>query len=130
VSDDPRVAAEHLLEVAESLLVRPDPIVAGSWSLTATLLIRLALEDLVDVVWARRAPGMERTSMRAQLICLPEYLRHGDLALRVAVTWGALSNACHQHPYQLAPAAEEVRRWLAVGRELAESAGRPGQGSG
>ena len=84
------------------------------------MLTRQALESLLDVLWEKTSPGMTRVSLRAQLICLPEYLRNDVLAGQVAFTWGALSNACHCHPYELTPTAAEVTPWLAAGYELAD----------
>jgi hypothetical protein len=49
--------------------------------------------------------------MRSQLICLPTYL-NPDLAHQVAYTWAALSNACHYHPYELAPTSSELTAWI------------------
>ncbi|MGE3345732.1 MAG: hypothetical protein AB7L71_20095, partial [Vicinamibacterales bacterium] len=50
---------------------------------------------------------------RAQLICLPAYLR-GErlLAEELAYDWAALSRACHQHPYELPPTFEELSQWM------------------
>jgi hypothetical protein len=36
-------------------------------------------------------------------------------------TWGALSRACHHHPYELAPTVEELAAWIGV----VEDFGRP-----
>jgi hypothetical protein len=30
----------------------------------------------------------------------------------VAHAWAALSHACHHHPYELSPTAEELERWM------------------
>ena len=34
------------------------------------------------------------------------------LAHQVAFTYAALSNACHYHPYELAPTAAELGGWI------------------
>ena len=96
------VAARHLLE-------RVDPKTAGLWPRASALLARQALEGALDALWARGAPGLELCSARAQLICLPSYLRSNEvLAEHVSWTWAALSNACHQHPYDLPPTSTEL----------------------
>jgi len=49
--------------------------------------------------------------MRSQILCLTAYLDHGA-ATRVAYLSAALSRGCHYHPYELAPTAVELTRWL------------------
>lgn len=58
--------------------------------------------------------------MRVQLICLRRYLDDHDLAARTSHAWSALSRACHHHPYELAPTADELQGWLAVVDEFVE----------
>ena len=106
-----------LLEAARALLERQEAGSSGLWARASALLGRQALERLLADLWRAAAPGAEEASMRAQLICLPRYLEP-RLAGRVAYAWGALSQACHQHAYDLAPTVPEVRGWLAVVEEL------------
>jgi hypothetical protein len=47
--------------------------------------------------------------MRSQ--CLTAYVDE-DVAARAAYLSAALSRACHYHPYELAPTASELTRWL------------------
>lgn len=107
----------RLLDVARDLLQRPDPATAGIWPRASGLLARQALETALDDYWRRHAPGLERCSMRAQLLCLPSYL-HGDgadgLAERTAYAWIRLSRACHQHVYELPPTAAELAGWIDI----------------
>jgi hypothetical protein len=49
--------------------------------------------------------------MRSQRLCLTAYLGHGT-ASRGAYLLAALSQACHYHPYELAPTAAELVGWL------------------
>jgi hypothetical protein len=42
---------------------------------------------------------------------LPTYLESG-LAREVSYAWAALSNACHFHPYDLAPTTAELSGWI------------------
>jgi hypothetical protein len=89
------------------------------WPRAAALLTRQALEAALDVLWRRRAPGLEACSAKAQLICLPSYLHGGhDLAERVSYTWSGLSRACHQHPYELSPTSSELLRWIGTVEQL------------
>lgn len=78
-----------------------------------------ALEEALRDLWRGRpvTQGVERCSMRTQLLCLPTYLDPG-LAVRVGWAWSALSQACHHHAYDIAPTAAELRRWLEVVADL------------
>jgi hypothetical protein len=105
---------DDLLETAKALLARPDANVRGFWPRAAAHLCRQALEASLDSWWRSRLPGMEATSMRAQLACLPTYLGNGDLAGRLAYTWSGLSNACHHHTYELAPTSAELEAWISA----------------
>lgn len=116
-ADDPGKTPRHLLATAHQLLERPESAASGLWPRAAALLGRQALELLLHALWRRQAPGTESASMRAQLICLPRYL-DPKLAGRVGYAWAALSGACHQHAYELAPTATELRRWLRVVEEM------------
>jgi hypothetical protein len=101
------------MAAATELITRPDAALAGVWPRTAALLTRQALEEAVDSCWAAEpetAP-LRQATMRSQLICLPTYLDPG-LAHQVAHTWAVLSNACHYHPYELAPTSSELTAWI------------------
>lgn len=112
--------AMALLRVARRLLERPDRATAGIWPRAVSLLTRQALEQSIDNFWRVRAPGLERCSMRAQLICLPTYLRdETELAKKLSYDWAALSRACHQHSYELPPTSEELNQWIATVERLA-----------
>jgi hypothetical protein len=117
------VTPEQLLAAARELVRRPDAALVGLWPRAAALAARRALEDALDQLWAVRAPGLERASARAQLACLPQYLRPPGLAGEVAYTWTALSAACHHHAYDLGPTATELEaRFDVVERFLARVA--------
>src|SRR6266540_1167206 len=85
----------------------PYPDVKGK-DVTPTDLLNAARDEL----WSRTHPGLERASMRCQLLCLPIVLTDRELAGRAAHAWVALTRACHHHPYELPPTAEELARWL------------------
>jgi len=106
--------AAELLEEARGLLSRSSPETAGLWPRAAALLGRQALEAALDDLWRAKKLTLATCSTSAQLLCLREYLGDPDLAGRAAQAWGALSRACHHHPYELAPVAGELERWLAT----------------
>lgn len=106
------------LAMAEQLLDRPDAKTAGLWPRAAALLARQALEHGVDAYWRERGVALHECGTRPQLICLAEYLGDAALAGRAHHTWSALSEACHHHPYELAPGHGELRSWIATTAEL------------
>jgi len=53
----------------------------------------------------------------AKLLCLRQWVQP-DLAGRAAYTWSALSQACHQHAYELAPTSWELSGWIETVDEL------------
>lgn len=104
---------KRLLAAASELITRPDAAIAGVWPRTAALLARQALEEALDSLWAAETTTgpLRQATTRSQLICLPAYLDPA-LAHQVAYTWAALSNACHYHPYELAPTSGELTAWI------------------
>jgi hypothetical protein len=70
------------------------------------------VEDAVGNVLAVRAPGAERCANRPRLLCLGEYVPD-ELAERTSFLWATLSRACHHHPYELSPNADEISGWIA-----------------
>jgi hypothetical protein len=104
----------EVLAMARALLDRASPETAGLWPRAAALLGRQALEMAVDEYWATRRIPLESIPTRQQMICLRDYLDDEELAGRVHHAWNALSRACHQHPYELAPTVGELSAWLLV----------------
>jgi hypothetical protein len=109
-SDD-EATPEVLLQSARVVMTRPDKVWGGVWPRAAALLARQALEDGVDRVWVGPLAGMRWATAAAQMVCLREYLDDRPLAASAYATWCALSNACHAHPFDLAPTADELRGW-------------------
>lgn len=103
----------ELLTAARELIGRPDASTAGVWPRTSALLARQALQDVITSRWSALSEtrGLGQAKMRSQLICLPSFL-DPVLARQVTYTWAALSNACHYHPYELAPTAPELDGWI------------------
>jgi hypothetical protein len=107
-----------LVRAARELLDRTDPATAGLWPRATALLGRQAIEGAMAELWKFRAAGVEKCSTRAQLLCLPLFLGDEKLAERVAYGWSALSHACHQHPYELAPTSPELLGLLQIAEDL------------
>ncbi len=120
------VDATTLLANARALVQRYDPATVGMWPRATALLTRQALELAIDEVWRRDAPGVERCSMRAQLICLPAYVKDSSFARDVAYAWSGLSRACHHHVYELPPTATELAGWIETVERLVEQSQRRG----
>jgi len=115
---------EDLLQAGRDLLTRRDLRSRGVWPRAAAHLCRQALEETLETYWKTRAPGLEAASMRAQLAALPAYLEP-ELAGSVSYVWGALSNACHHHTYELAPTAQELSLWAETVERLMTATRKP-----
>lgn len=89
------------------------PAAWGScWPRATAILARQALEDAIDQTWTGPAAEMRSRSWTDKFTCLPWYI-DPDCARRARHTWHALTNACHAHPYELAPTAGELHAWIA-----------------
>lgn len=111
--------ATRLLDRADALVAgEPASCPAGLRRTAAAFLTRQALEELLAQLWRRRAPGLETASFRAQLACLPAFVRDPNLVAGVRFAWGELSAACHAGPGR-APDADGLARQLAHLRRLA-----------
>ena len=111
-------APDELLAWADAVMSGAIALPAGLWQHTAALLARQALGQSLDRLWKARAPGLEDRPARFQLLCLPSFLEDADLAGRASHVWWSLTNACHHHPYNLAPTAAELRGWLGTVGEV------------
>jgi hypothetical protein len=110
-------SSADLLTWAEEVLHARTGVLAGCWARAVAILGRQALEALLRELWAARNLSLDGCSTRAQLLCLRAYLDDPDLAAEIDHTWSALSNACHHHPYELAPTSQELARWLKAVRK-------------
>ena len=111
-----------VLQLARDLLSRADPATAGLWPRAAALLTRQALEEAVDAYWKARHLPLDSLPTHAQLVCLRMMTSDDTLPAQLHETWGALSRACHHHPYELAPTAAELAAWI----DVVEDFGRRG----
>jgi hypothetical protein len=108
------ITPEELLDQADQMLTTPVPGVGSLWPRVCALLIRLALEKSLDRFWGRVLPEGAECGMRQQLLLLPQYTRtsaEADAPSLAREAWLGLAGAAHHHAYELAPTAEELRRW-------------------
>jgi hypothetical protein len=108
----------QLVEMADAVLRAHGSAWGGAWARAVALLARQALEGALDELWIVRDVNLSPVSAHAQILCLGAYLDDDALAAEVRYAWGALSRACHHHPYELAPTAEELGRWVLTVRTL------------
>lgn len=111
--------AELLLHAADRLLTRVVPGTRGAWPRAVAFALRAALELELDAFWQRVQPEVVQAPMRSQLLLLRSYAGE-DVAVDAVAAWHALSRACHHHAYELAPNAQELRRWLQQVRSVSE----------
>lgn len=114
----------EILAMAQQLLERADAKTAGLWPRASALLARQALEQGLEEYWRERGVALDEFGTRPQLICLREYIGDAVLVGRAHHTWAALSEACHHHPYELAPGHGELKMWLGAVAELLNGAFR------
>jgi hypothetical protein len=119
ILDDSTVARE-LLTAARSLVDRPAGDTRGLWPRAAVFLARQSLEVALKTYWSAKAPGVEESSMRAQLLCLGAWVADEPLARRAYQTWSALSRASHHHPYELTPTRDELVAWFEAVSDVVE----------
>jgi hypothetical protein len=109
------IEPEKLLDSADQMLTSTVPGLGSMWPRVCALLIRLALEHSLDQFWARVLPEGAECGMRQQLLLLPWYTRSSseaaDAASLAREAWLGLAGAAHHHAYELAPTAQELRRW-------------------
>ena len=108
-------SAAELLAWAEQVLTLQAAGLGGARARAAAILARQAIEAALAELWAARglAP-LVGCPLRAQLLCLGGVLGDRGLAAEAAQLWGVLSGACHHHPYELAPTAQELAAWVAA----------------
>jgi hypothetical protein len=110
--------APAILATGARRALQPSAGWGSAWPRAAAFLARQALEDAVAMVWHGQVLPMRSANATAQMVSLPFYLADQDLAKRVRQCWSSLSNACHAHPYELAPTVSELEGWLTVVDEL------------
>lgn len=116
----PRPTVGERLEAAEHLLSGTVSDAGGVWSRAVAWILRLALEQAVDELWAQVAPELMRCPMRAQLLALRVYAGP-ETAGQVGALWAALSRAAHHLDYEMAPSVTDLRRWRDQTTDLAHA---------
>ena len=129
-STAPPVTPTELLDAADQLLRSPVPGLGYLWPRACALLIRTALELILDLYWARVLPEAADCGMRPQLLLLPLYASSGptsadevsapDPVALAREAWLGLAGAAHHHAYELAPNASELRGWHTTVSQLGE----------
>lgn len=119
MQDDATVARE-LLASARTLADRSVADTRGLWPRAAVFLARQSLEVALKTYWSAKAPGVEESSMRAQLLCLGTWVSDEPFARRAHQAWSALSRASHHHPYELTPTRDELVGWFETVLEVIE----------
>ncbi|HET9051601.1 MAG TPA: hypothetical protein VFO60_07840 [Candidatus Dormibacteraeota bacterium] len=110
----------ELVVGARALLSDNRATTAGIWPRAAAVLARQGIELSLSHLWQVRAPGLQYTNARCQLLCLSTFLRDDELAERTSVAYWALSRALHHHAYELPPTHAELEACIAVASELGE----------
>ncbi|MFC9967137.1 hypothetical protein [Nocardia ignorata] len=113
----PRPSVAERLVAADDLLNGSVSDAGGVWSRAVAWILRLALEQAVDELWAQIAPELMRCPMRAQLLALRVYAGP-ETAGQVGALWAALSRAAHHLDYEMAPSVTDLRRWRDQTTEL------------
>ena len=120
MTQDDATVARELLAAARTLADRPVGDTRGLWPRAAVFLARQSLEVALKTYWSAKAPGVEESSMRAQLLCLGTWVSDEPLARRAHQAWSALSRASHHHPYELTPTRDELVGWFDTVLEVVE----------
>ncbi|MFC7247616.1 hypothetical protein ACFQO7_34570 [Catellatospora aurea] len=103
-------STDTYLAAADRLLTEVVPGARGTWPRACAWLIRLALENELTRFWAGACPPVTHVrSRRAQLLLLGGYATR-DVSRQASHAWACLSRAGHQHSYELALTAKELRR--------------------
>jgi hypothetical protein len=108
------VTTRELLYRAIDLLERPSLDTVGLWPRATAVLARQALERGLTDVLSAKVGGIQRASVRAQLLCLRIFLEDTATADEVNLAWWALSRACHHLSYELPPTAAELRALIDI----------------
>ena len=104
-------SARHQLQSSE-----PHSLRRACW------LARAALEVKIDELLSARGVAATAASERAKLSCLEGvYSDDRTLARRAEYVWSRLSEACHQHAYELSPAYAEVAHLIELVSEVANT---------
>ena len=106
-----------LLDTARAHLGSNDPLAIRR----ACWLARAALESAVIDLLSARGIDVTKASERGKLSCLEgAYADDRQLTSRAEYAWSRLSEACHQHAYQLSPTHVEAKQLIELVAGVAE----------
>lgn len=106
----------ELLQAADATL----RAAAATSNRLACWLSRSALESVVESLLRARGYDVHTMNMRTRLSCLEvAYEDELEISARAQYAWSRLSQACHQHAYQLDPTFSEADHLLSLVRRLA-----------
>lgn len=106
-----------LLELAEAQLASPQP----HSNRMACWLARSAMEQIIDRLLSAQGvqPG-GLASARSKLTCLEVAYEGTAVPSQAQYAWNRLSEACHQHAYELTPTSSEAKHLIEMVRTLQE----------
>lgn len=114
-----------LLGLAEAQLNSPTP----HSNRMACWLARSALEELIDrLLEARDLDVGEGASTRSRLTILEVAYEGTPVPAKAQYAWSRLSDACHQHAYELSPNFAETNHLLATVRSIVNPHAAPPEG--
>jgi len=88
---------------------------AASRNRVACWLARSALEEVVSDLLVAKGRGPGDATMASRLTCLEiAYEDDPVVADRAEFAWCQLSNACHQHAFELSPTASEAASLIEI----------------
>ena len=102
--------AARLLAAADRVLAGSVELPRGRGARIAAVLARSALEDVVIDACAGYGVDVAETTMKVRLATLTAL--DDPNAGELAMAWWSLTNACHQHAYEIAPHHGEVAHWV------------------
>ncbi|HWC23839.1 MAG TPA: hypothetical protein VG502_16205 [Flexivirga sp.] len=110
------MSAVAILDQARDVLDSTSP----SRNRIACWLARSALEQVVRELLSAKGRPVGRATMASSLTCLEvAYAADPLVADRAEFAWARLSNACHQHAFELSPTASEAANLVEIVAELA-----------
>ena len=112
--------AIDLVDLAEQILDGVIPMPPDRIPQAAAAVARQALEEAVATQCALLVGGLQRPTMRSQLIIVRE-LGDRQTGTTAQVAWDGLSQACHHHAYELQPTIEEVRGLVLLVQQVAST---------
>jgi len=107
-----------LISLAEKSLDGTVPVPGGRAARAAAVVSRQALEQVVAGRCDELVTGLQRPSMRSQLILLRE-IGDSEIGPTAQIAWDGLSRACHHHAYELQPTVDEVHGLVNLVRQIA-----------